>query len=56
MTYLHLMFVAIASLVTAHLMNYVSDTDLYIGFIISFQICLFNELQEIKNDLRIRIQ
>ena len=56
MTYLHLVFAAIASLVTAHLMNYVSGVDLYIGFIISFQICLFNELQEIKNDIRVRIQ
>lgn len=56
MSYLNLMFAAIASLVTAHLMNYVSDTDLYIGFIISFQVCLFNELQEIKNDIRVRIQ
>lgn len=56
MKFFHLMYAATASVVTAILMNYFSDLDLYIGFIISFQICLFIELQEIKDDIRIRIQ
>lgn len=56
MSFLNLMFAATASVVTALLMRLASGMDLYMGFIISFQICLFIELQEIKNDIRIRIQ